>query len=308
MNPALAFVLGLLTALLLVFLILFFVLLAFCARLVAHPHLFTMKETWIIEKGKDLIYDYPHEKKEGVSIISFDGYHLHGTYVPAVAPSNKYVIITHGNSYTRFGSLKYLDLFRQEGFNVLIYDDRGHGENAKAVCTMGLKESKDLLAVIDYLHHRFGGNIILGLHGESMGGAISLMVLAYRPSLSFVVADCPYADLEGVLKHQLKIHYHLPGFFVPLAGGVCQMLYHYNFTRVKPIKALKDNSIPLCFMHGEGDTFIPADHSRRLAAANPGYSEVHLFPHSEHAQSFPEHEQDYRSIVHDFLAKVLPSK
>lgn len=304
MNPGLAFALGIIAALVLVLLLLFFVLLAFCARLVAYPHLFSMKETWIIEKGKNLIYRYPTLKKEAVTITSFDGYRLHGTYVPAEKKSNKYVIITHGNSYTRFGSLKYLDLFYQEGFNVLIYDDRGHGENAKAICTMGLKESKDLLAIIDYVHHRFGQNILLGLHGESMGAAISLMALSAHPSLAFVVADCPYADLDGVLKHQLKIHYHLPGFLVPLAGGVCHLLYHYNFARVKPIKALKDNAVPLCFMHGEGDTFIPSEHSIRLAKANKGYSEVYLFPYSEHAQSFTDHEKDYRAIVHAFLAKI----
>ncbi|MFA6619778.1 MAG: alpha/beta fold hydrolase [Bacilli bacterium] len=304
MNSGLAFVLGIVSALVFVFLIFLFILLSFCAHLVAYPHLFSLRETWVVEKGKNLIYDYPSEQKEAVTIVSFDGYHLHGTYVPFPGGSKKYVIITHGNSYTRFGSLKYLDLFRKEGFNVLLYDDRGHGENAKAVCTMGLKESKDLLAIIDYLHHRFGDDIILGLHGESMGAAISLLVLADHPSLSFVVADCPYADLEGVLKHQLKIHYHLPGFLVPLAGVVCFLLYHYNFNQVKPFKALRNNQVPLCFMHGEGDTFIPPEHSLRLSEANHGYSEVHLFPRSEHAQSFPEHEKDYRAIVHAFLEKT----
>jgi uncharacterized protein len=304
LNPGLAFALGILAALVFVFLLFFFFLLAFCARLVAYLHLFSMKETWIVEKGKGLVYRYPQLKKEAVTITSFDGYRLHGTYVPAAKESRNFVIITHGNSYTRFGSLKYLDLFYQEGFNVLIYDDRGHGENAKSVCTMGFKESKDLLAIIDYVHQRFGQDVLLGLHGESMGAAISLLALGSHPSLAFVVADCPYADLDGVLKHQLKIHYHLPGFLVPLSGGVCQLLYHYNFARVEPIEALKDNEVPICFIHGEGDTFIPAEHSKRLAKANKGYSEVHLFPYSEHAQSFPDHEKEYRYLVHAFLAKI----
>lgn len=304
MNPTLAFILGVVVALVFVGFVLLFVLLSYCARLVAYPHLFTLRETWVIEKGKDLLFSYPSLKKEAVTITSFDGYLLHGTYVPYAGESKKYVIITHGNSYTRFGSLKYLDLFRQEGFNVLIYDDRGHGENEKAICTMGLKESKDLLALIDYMHHRFGKDILLGLHGESMGAAISLLVLGEHPSLSFVVADCPYAELEGVLKHQLKIHYHLPGFLVPLSGAICELRYHYNFNRVKPLKALKSNRVPLCFMHGEGDTFIPPEHSLRLSEQNHGYSEVHLFPHSEHAQSFSEHEKEYRSIVHAFLKKT----
>jgi alpha-beta hydrolase superfamily lysophospholipase len=283
-------------------LLLFFLLLHFCARLIAYPHLFTMKETWEIEKKKNLVFAYPSYPKELLLIPSFDGYVLHGTYVPNATPSNKYVIISHGNTYTRFGSLKYLDLFYQEGYNVLIYDDRGHGENAKNVCTMGVKESRDLLALIAYVHRRFGESIVLGLHGESMGAAITLLALVDHPSVDFAVIDCPYADLDDVLKHQLKIRYHLPGFLVPLSGKVCRLCYGYDFCQVKPIEALKDNTVPLCFMHGEADTFIDKSHSVRMAKATKGYAEVHFFAGAEHAQSFPLHPAEYRQIVHGFLA------
>jgi alpha-beta hydrolase superfamily lysophospholipase len=285
-------------------LLLFFFLLLYCAHLVAYPHLFGMEETYEIEKGKNFLFDYPTYAKENWVISSYDGYPLHGTYVPHPTPSKKYVIITHGNTYTRYGSLKYLDIFRKEGFNVFIYDDRGHGENPKAVCTMGEKESKDLLAIIQYFYQRFGMDITLGLHGESMGAAISLMALAYHPKLAFVVADCPYADLPDVLKHQLKIHYHLPGFLVPLSGKVCRLFYGYDFCQVKPIEALKDNAVPLCFMHGEEDSFIDFSHSLRLAKATKGYQEVHLFSGAEHAKSFELHPEDYRLIVHQFLEKI----
>jgi|SRR5574344_590705 len=284
--------------------LLFFLLLLYCAHLVAYPHLYGMKETWDIEKEKGLVFDYESYAKENVTVTSFDGYELRGTYVPNRCPSKKYVIITHGNTYTRYGSLKYLDLFYKEGYNVLIYDDRGHGENAKAVCTMGLKEGRDLLAIIEFMYHRFGEDIVLGLHGESMGAAISLMVLQYHPKLAFAVVDCPYADLDDVLRHQLKLHYHLPGWLVPLSGKVCQLCYGYDFCKIKPIEALQGNSVPLCFMHGDSDTFIDKSHSERLAKATAGYSEVHFFSGAEHAKSFQLHNEEYRTLVHEFLQKI----
>jgi|LAHS01.1.fsa_nt_gb alpha-beta hydrolase superfamily lysophospholipase len=286
------------------FLLLFFLLLVYCARLVAYPHLYGMQETYEIEKQKNLVFDYEKDSKEEVAIPSFDGYLLHGTYVPNAVPSKKYVIITHGNTYTRYGSLKYLDLFYKEGYNVLIYDDRGHGANAKNVCTMGLKEGRDLLAIIHYMYQRFGADIILGLHGESMGAAISLMVLEHHPKLAFAVVDCPYAELDDVLKHQLKIHYHLPGWLVPLSGKVCHLCYGYDFCKVKPIEAIKDNEVPLCFMHGDSDTFIDKSHSVRLSKATAGYSEVHFFEGAEHAKSFQLHPEEYRLTVHEFLKKI----
>jgi uncharacterized protein len=279
-------------------------LLYFLARCVAYPHLFSTEDTIVIEKFKDLYFSYDEYQKEEVEIKSFDGYIIRGTYVRNSLPSDKYVIITHGNTYTRYGSLKYLDLFYKEGYNILIYDDRGHGENKKAVCTMGIKESRDLISIIDYMHQRFGKDIYLGLHGESMGAGISLMALKYKPQIAFVVADCPYAYLDDVLAHQLKIHYHLPGFFVRQSGLICRLFFGYDFCKVRPEEAIEDNYVPICFMHGTSDTFINCSHSEKMAKITKGYQEVHLYSGAEHAQSFPTHQEEYRKDIHAFLSAI----
>jgi alpha-beta hydrolase superfamily lysophospholipase len=286
----------------------FLFLLAFLAHHVAYPKLFTMQETEETEKKKNLWFAYDEYRKEEIVIPSFDGYLIHGTLVFNPLPSQKYVIISHGYTYTRYGSLKYLDIFIKEGYNVFIYDDRGHGENKRTACTMGLKEGKDLNWIIAYIHRRFGDEITLGLHGESMGAALSLMALKFHPKLDFVFADCPYEGLEDVLAHQLKIHFHLPKFLVRLSGKMGKLLYGYDYCRIHTGSALKGNRIPICFMHGIEDTFVPCQHSERLAKCTEGYSEVHLFPGAEHALSFTLHPEEYRKDVHEFLEKIRKEK
>ena len=56
---------------------------------------------------------------------------------------------------------KPASVFRRVGYNCVIYDDRRHGENEKTVTTFGLKESKDLLAVIRDTRERFGKDIMM---------------------------------------------------------------------------------------------------------------------------------------------------
>ena len=133
----------------------------------------------------------------------------------------------------------------------------------------GIRESKDLLAMIDDTYKRFGDDIFLGLHGESMGSGLSLMALQYKPKVKFLVADCGYGRLLEVLCGKVKEIFHLPGFFAYPASWVCRILY------------------------------------QRMHKINKGYSELHTFPKADHAQSLDSDVERYEDILRDFVAKVL---
>lgn len=280
---------------------------AFClmAAYVAKPRYTSLEKARKIAEDAGFWRDYDKLEKEELEIGSYDGYRLKAFYVPAAQASDKYVIISHGYTYNRYGSLRYLHMFRDFGYNCLIYDDRGHGENIRTKCTMGVRESRDLLRLIGWVHERFGKDIILGLHGESMGSALQIMALKEKPNVQFVVNDCGYADLMGVLTHNITGSLHMPRCLCYPASAACRLLYGYSFTKVRPIDSLKDNAVPVCFMHGAADDFIPCSHSERMHRAMTAYSELHLFPGAAHGLSFDSDEEGYRRIVKDFLDKVL---
>ncbi|MCM1191708.1 MAG: alpha/beta hydrolase [Butyrivibrio sp.] len=274
------------------------------AAYVAKPRYTSLEKAKQIAEDAGFWRDYDKLEKEELEIESYDGYRLKAFYVPAPQESDKYVIISHGYTYNRYGSLRYLHLFRSFGYNCLIYDNRGHGANPRTKCMMGVRESKDLLQVIDWVHERFGRNIILGLHGESMGSALQIMALKEKPEVQFVVNDCGYADLMGVLTHNVGT-LHMPKWSCYFASAACRVVFGYSFTGVRPIDSLKENTVPICFIHGAADDFIPCDHSERMHQAMTAYSELHLFPGAAHGLSIDSDEESYRRIVGAFLEKVL---
>ena len=277
----------------------------YVANLIAHPHIISLADETIFEKSKNMWRNYEEYPKEEYKIKSFDGYELNTIYIPAETPSDKYVIISHGYSGCRLGSVKYLHLFRELGFNAIMYDDRGHGTNAKSPCFMGFKESRDLMKVIEHVYERFGDKIILGLHGESMGSALTNNALQYSPKVDFIVSDCGYNDLQKLIGYLINRQIHFPKWCAVTAGFFSKLFYGYAFREVSPIKYVSTTTIPICFFHGEDDDFIPSCHAEEMhKACVNNYSELHIIPGAGHAASVITDETAYKNIVKNFLMRI----
>jgi len=277
----------------------------YVANLIANPKIITLDKEIEFEKDKNMWRGYEEYPKEEYKIQSFDGYGLNTIYIPAVNPSDKFVIISHGYSGCRLGSVKYLHLFRELGFNAIMYDDRGHGTNAKSPCYMAFKESRDLMKVIEHVYERFGENITLGLHGESMGSALTNNALQYSPKIDFIVSDCGYNDLEKLIGYLINKQIHFPRWCAKTAGLFSKMIYGYSFNQVKPINYVRTTTVPICFFHGEDDDFIPCYHAKEMyEATTNNYSELHIVPGAGHASCVLVDENNYKEIVNSFLQKI----
>lgn len=312
----------------------------------AHPKTTSMKDAWYNEMKKDFMLNYDMTPTSCYTIMSYDNYILHASFLPAhyyeqeyggkiknfdfanpkkhtsvgsFAPEEyrnageygsddcnkeRFVIISHGYTYNRWGSLKYAEIFRKYGYNVVIYDDRGHGENEHYKCTFGINESRDLIEVIKDTRNRFGKDIALGVVGESMGTGLSITALKYNPDIDFIVADCGYSDLSSVIKPGVKMLLYLPSFTAVIAGWFAKLTCGYNFMKVRPIDAIRDSKIPICFVHGGADSFINKDNSKQMYDVYKGYKEYHEFEGAEHGQSIDSNPKKYEEMIVDFLSKV----
>ena len=278
---------------------------AYLASYAVHGARYTLEETWkqqmaLKELEVDSLENYPFEPYE---ITSYDGYQLNAQLYRLPEESRKYVIITHGYTVNRYASLRYVVLFMKLGYNCVIYDDRGHGENKPHICTYSLKESKDLMEVIRDTYRRYGDDIFLGLHGESLGCATQTRALENHPPVKFLVDDCGFAEIMPILQEGLR-RMHLPAVCAYPASAACRLMYGYAFTEARPIDSLPGNTIPICFIHGAADDFITPDHSERMQKATKGYSELHLFPGAAHAMSLQSNPKMYHDVVEAFVRKA----
>ena len=136
-----------------------------------------------------------------------------------------------------------------------------------------------------------------------MGAATSLMVLSKKPKVDFVVADCGFSNLYDLIYKAYDIA--KTPFVLPSVNTAMKLRYGYDMKNTSPKDALVGNEVPVCFIHGEADTFILPENSQVNKAATAGYSELHLVPNAAHAQSREVlGEAEYRSIISNFLKNI----
>lgn len=279
---------------------------SFLFNYVAHPTRPSLDETIVIEKEKGFWGDFDSCAAEEMNITCRDGYVLHGNYIPGTG--NKFVIVTHGYSYNRHGSIKYANVFRKLGYHVYLYDLRYHGANEKTFCSMGYNESRDIIDVAKALYDRFGTDITIGLHGESLGAASSMLACGMMDSLpkpfSFLVEDCGFADLNVLLEDLIGIIMHLPRSWSHKASDASMKKHGYRMDEIKPFEGISSlTDMPILFIHGADDDFILPKHCHMLYDAYQGPKQLYLCPSAKHAQSYEVDGDTYFNIVKEFLVK-----
>ena len=255
-------------------------------------------------KWQEARYDlswYDKWEKRDYVVQSYDGYALHVQLLPNPASGGHYIILSHG--YNRIGSLKYARMYLDMGFNVIIYDLRGHGLNAPTFCTYSVREGRDLDALIRDTRTRYGDIRLLGLHGESLGAATTVAALKYRPQVDFAVADCGFAEIGSILRAGLR-NMRLPGWLLSVAGVFSKLRYGYAYPEMRPIDSLAGNTVPILFIHGDADGFIPYSHSEAMCRAAGDKGELRLIPGAKHAASIFTDPEAYRRYVEDFIQRV----
>lgn len=243
---------------------------------------------------------YDTLQKTPYTVQGDGGYILHAELLENPEPSSKYIILSHGYTDNRYGSLKYVQMYLDLGYNCIIYDLRGHGENKPTFTTYGTCEGADLNALIRDTRARYDGITQLGLHGESLGAATTVSALGYKPEVDFAVADCGFADIMGVLKNGYR-QAHVPAFLADLADVGGRFRYHHALKDMRPVDALGENTVPVLFLHGAEDSFILPENSERMAQRTRGYSEVVVIQGAGHAESILKDPGTYRQAVEKFL-------
>jgi len=120
------------------------------------------------------------------------------------------IILSHGYGSNRSELLTLSFELWKAGYNVLVYDLRGHGESPVKWSGLGTYERDDLLSAIKFLKERKNekGELILdgrvGLYGIDLGGYASLAASAEDPIIKAVAVDSVFPDVNHFVNAQLK--------------------------------------------------------------------------------------------------------
>lgn len=201
--------------------------------------------------------------------IENDGFHLVGQYFDFGA--KRCVLILPGRCESLVYSYYFAPPYEKAGFNVLVIDTRCHGMSGGTYNTIGVQESKDVLAWAKLLHDRFGNEEIY-FHGICIGTASGLFALsapncpAYLKGL--VTEGCYISFSETFKRHMMALNRPL----FPVLQLVMREIYRHTGTNVyksKPISAIRKirPDCRILFLYGEKDIFSIPKKSRKLYAA-----------------------------------------
>lgn len=246
---------------------------------------------------------YKNTKKKRFMVYSDYGYNLSCELLESGSPDNKIAILCHGFSHGKYKSLIYANVFLELGYNVLIYDHRNHGLSGRAYTSMGYYEKYDLKKIVDWCFHTFGQNCKIVTHGESMGAATVLLHLGIDDRVICTIADCAYSDLKELLKHQIKHYYHLPQILISLESLITYLRAGFWYSEVSPLQVVRNVDIPILFIHGKKDDYVPTRMSKEMYACKKNRKAIYLVARAGHAKSIETNKKAYKKIVEIFLNK-----
>jgi fermentation-respiration switch protein FrsA (DUF1100 family) len=267
------------------------------------PNLIKTSHPW--ETSTDWLHAQPMET---IQIQSDDGLQLTGYYVPAMSDSNKVVVLAHGYSGQGRDMSNFAKLYQGLGYHVLMPDDRGHGQSEGHYIGFGWHDRKDYLKWIDYLITRQGDEAQIILHGISMGGATVLMASGepLPEQVKCIVSDCAYTSVKDILTYQLKTMYKLPAFpLIPLTSLVCRMKAGYFFGEASALSQVSRSKLPILFIHGDEDKFVPYDMVHQLYEAAGNEKELLCVPNAQHGNAYFADKEGYGSTLTSFVGRYV---
>ncbi|MGN0437067.1 MAG: alpha/beta hydrolase [Lachnospiraceae bacterium] len=258
-----------------------------------------------LAQRREFMLAQPHED---VHITTFDGLRLHGVYFPAASQQStkkRVVIAFHG--YTSQSLKDFTGLagyYLNHGYAMLQPDARAHGDSEGEYIGFGCLDRKDALKWIDWVIGQCGEDVEIILHGISMGATTALMTcgLDLPEQVKGIVSDCGFTSPKEVFTHVLHSMYHLPAFPAIQGADVVNRIFAgYGMDECNAKREVAKAEIPILFIHGEKDTFVPASMCKELYDCCASRKELLIIPGAAHGESYYKATDDYEQALDCFL-------
>lgn len=239
---------------------------------------------------------------ETAEITSFDGLKLKAKYRLADKQTHNWIISVHGYKDSHKFMLPYGKVFYEKGYNVLLPDDRGHGESEGRYIGMGWLDKEDIEKWVQWIVNRDAKAGII-LHGISMGGATVMMTAGKNlPHVEGYIEDCGYTSVWDIFACVMKRDYHLPAFpILYFCRMICKKRTGYDFVEASALEQLKKCEKPMLFIHGGKDDFVPVEMGHQVYEAFPGGKELYIAKDAGHAQSMDCDKDAYFNKIFTFI-------
>lgn len=257
-------------------------------------HIYQDAKNWLNQNGQN------------VSIVSYDGLKLHGTLVDN--QSDVYVIMVHGYRGDGASIISPIKKMNNEGYNLLIPDLRGHGESEGDYIGMGWDDRHDILQWVNFLLD-INSNISIVLYGVSMGGATVMNVAGENipHQVKAVIEDCGYTSVWDLFKAHIDMSDLESEIALRMASFATRLRAGYAIEDDQPIEQVKKSKVPILFIHGDQDDFVPFSMLDDLYNAANCEKQKLIIQGAGHANSCSVNTKLYYQTIFDFIENSVRS-
>lgn len=142
----------------------------------------------------------------------------------------------------------YGELFHELGYNVLIPDNRAHGDSQGEMIGYGWLDRRDYIGWLNQILENNGQKSDIVMYGMSMGAATVLSTSGENDlpnQVKAIIADSSYTSVIEEIKHEAGDMYGLPWFpLVNVVSGISKVRAGYSYEEASPLRQVEKNTRP----------------------------------------------------------------
>ncbi len=255
----------------------------------------------LIEYQAPLIDKFRKLPFEELEVQSFDGLKLKGWFLKG--NPKEVVILVHG--YKSSPELDFCDrikIYQDRGSSILLIHQRSHGLSQGRYIGFSELERFDISEWVNKINSMYD-NPDIYLHGVSMGGASVIHTADMNlKNIKGIVDDCGFDSIRNITKALMKDMYKMP--YSPIgnvAGMFSKVLAGIDFDKTVGEECVKNTDIPIVFIHGLEDHFVPSYMSIDMYRVCKSKCELLMVVGAGHSAAYMMAEKKYTDIVNRLL-------
>lgn len=206
---------------------------------------------------------------ETLTIQTEDNLRIKGFLIKSQAEKVKgTIVLVHGIRAGKEHFFKVCKLLSDNGYNSVIFDLRAHGESQGDYCTYGFHEKKDITILLNQLSSRNDISHNFGIWGQSLGGAISLQVMARDQRIKFGIVESAFSEMRKIVHDYFRMN---AGFDIPVITNYmltrAESIASFDAEQVWPARSARLITRPVMLVHGSKDDRIKPEYAQENFAA-----------------------------------------
>jgi alpha-beta hydrolase superfamily lysophospholipase len=237
-----------------------------------------------------------------VTFPSDSGSKVHGWWCPIQNRSGA-VLLLPGIRANRLSMVNRARFLHRAGYSVLLIDFQATGETKGDHITFGWKESRDVLAAVDFIRHVDPADHV-AIIGSSLGGVAAL--LATPPlKVDALVLEEVYPTIEIATRNRMENYLRAFGrMLTPVLLNQLQWRLGVSASQLRPVDHIANVECPVLIMSGEKDRNTRPSDTQMLFENARSPKQLWFVPNAGHVDLHRAARQEYETRVLAFLAEM----